>query len=267
MFYETFYMGKKYKLSVLLLIVLLLLSGCTSADNLLNSDDILVSKINSYSDIEILNSQVENNGIVVKLRWAFLDSTNLYLLISSYNDEHIFQNFNIGEAFVLIDGKEISANYKNDVQLNQKSYNLLKFEVEDTESQKAKLVLNSINGKSGYWEIPFEIVPIYPIRYSVEKNYDAKGISVYLDYIETTALHTKVKCVINIDKNVMPLIHQTTTIKIGEKTYNYLEGSGAGEKYESNYLLTFEGIEKIENLIIFIELKSGEKIEIPCNLS
>lgn len=255
------------KLICLVLMITVLFTACTHKNNeTLNSDDKIIKTIMECDTFELLNHQISDNGITTALKWSFLDGETLYILVRAFNDVSSGLDFNMDNCYIEYNNEKITAEYKNEVIIDNSRYNFLRFNLCYNSINKCKLIINEINQISGQWEIVFDIKNIPTSKYMVNKEFINDEMKVSVEYIEISALQTKIKCDIKTENHIVPAIHLTSHIKNKNNTFDYCEGSGSWTKGNSEYIIAFNGT-PMGDFIVYIELKTGEKIKIPYQIN
>ena len=259
-------MIKFLKLICPVLMITLVFTACGHKSNeTFNSDDKIIKKIMEHDTFELLNYQISDSGITAALKWSFLDGETLYILVTAFNGASSNLDFNIDDCYIQNNNEKLTAEYKNEVIIDESHYYFLKFNVCHNSIDKFKLIFNKINQIAGHWEIDFDIKNIPISKYMVNKEFANDEIKVYVEYIEVSALQTKIKCDIKTENHIIPAIHLTSHIKDENNTFDYCEGSGSWSKGNSKYIIAFNGT-PTGDFIIYIELKTGQKIKIPYHI-
>ena len=101
----------------------------------------------------------------------------------------------------------------------------------------------------------------------IDKEFSNDGITVDLNHIKLSSKKTVVVCTIKTDSEEIPLNHMESYIKGRVVKYQYLQGEGNAVNGHTEYVLEFEPLYSESSIELYIELKSGEKITIPVDLT
>ena len=101
----------------------------------------------------------------------------------------------------------------------------------------------------------------------INKEFSNDGITVDLNHIKLSSKKTVVVCTIKTDSEEIPLNHMESYIKGRVVKYQYLQGEGNAVNGQTEYNLEFEPLYAESNIELYIELKSGEKITIPIDIT
>ena len=101
----------------------------------------------------------------------------------------------------------------------------------------------------------------------IDKEFSNDGITVDLNHIKLSSKKTVVVCTIKTDSEEIPLNHMESYIKGKVVKYQYLQGEGNAVNGQTEYNLEFEPLYAESNIELYIELKSGEKITIPIDIT
>ena len=101
----------------------------------------------------------------------------------------------------------------------------------------------------------------------IDKEFSNDGIKVDLNHIKLSSKKTVVVCTIKTNLEEIPLNHMESYIKGRVVKYQYLQGEGNAVKGQTEYNLEFEPLYSESNIELYIELKSGEKITIPIDIT
>lgn len=128
-----------------------------------------------------------------------------------------------------------------------------------TKKEIAHNIIVSYGVKTGYSYDPTK-------SYPADTKFENKGIKVEIKSVEVKPDKTEIRCIIETKNNQIPLIHLTTELTGKNQIYKYIEGSADSTMDKSEYLLSFESVGNDKDLLLFIELKTKEKISIPIKL-
>ena len=101
----------------------------------------------------------------------------------------------------------------------------------------------------------------------IDKEFSNDGITVDLNHIKLSSKKTVVVCTIKTDSEEIPLNHMESYIKGRVVKYQYLQGEGNAVNGQTEYNLEFEPLYSESSIELYIELKSGEKITIPIDIT
>ena len=101
----------------------------------------------------------------------------------------------------------------------------------------------------------------------IDKEFSNDGIKVDLNHIKLSSKKTVVVCTIKTNLEEIPLNHMESYIKGRVVKYQYLQGAGNAVNGHIEYVLEFEPRYSESSIELYIELKSGEKITIPVDLT